>query len=1175
MIDIQTYRQRIGCFNQSNSLRNSKGDRLGGIIGANICEHNLPHGVRLMYLLYLIFILYAGVFSTLVLVDSADVNHSTSTVYCSYPSSDLATLTLSHIKLAYLLILIFAYRKMSGWDMHQKCSRQWSKAVSSPAYIFFGCNTSRVKQVVSCLILALLYLNFLLIAIVNPSLLNPGPQNLSVYYQNVQGLIPVSNLRDPHPNLNRTKILELNTYVNIKKPAVILLAETWLKKSIKNHEVIEDPNYDVFRNDRSQLSHPTDPKNPDKFRKNGGGVLIAIRSDIKISSKRISLCNGVEMVAIEATIKDSKFVFCNCYRVGTLGTENFNRIRESIGRFFKSKKPKKVFIIGDFNLNSVSWPIEEDSEIANDTEKLFIDCFSEFGLTQCITSSTHAKGKTLDLLLTNYDQYLDNIHVLEKDSICKSDHFTVLFEIKVSITKKKPIKRRIHNFKKANWDALNHEFSHTNWNNILDCQEPEVAWSVFKSILFHNVDRYIPTITTKSEFQAPWFDSDVHDAYRTKKRAHKKYKNSENFLNELEFTGARQHFKNIACRKMRDNMYNSDDPALITKKFWSHCKNNSNSHRIPEMMYFKKCYRNKPGDQANLFNNFFFEQFSEKSFYNIDIDWTNDSNFDIEFCHRKVRKLLLNINPNKACGPDRIHGKILKNCAVSLAYPLTVMFRISYNVGSIPKEWKMANIVPIHKKGSKENIENYRPISLTSLIMKTFERLIKEDILSRVKDKLDSRQHGFLYSKSCTTNMAGFCDSLALSLNDCLRTDVIYFDFSKAFDSVNHDLILWKLKHYFKIDGRLLKFLVSYLSDREQCVVVGNSKSSVKPVLSGVPQGSILGPILFVLFINDLPEGLDSNTNLALYADDTKIWRTINSEEDHELLQKDITYLHEWATRNKMNFHPDKCKVVSVSHRSPPLMGILPFIQYYYTLGEGLLDYTDSEKDLGVDINCHLNFNIQCQRLLSKAKQQFGLTKRTCYFVNDIKRKRTLYLALIRSQFEHCSPIWRPNSKTMIENFEAFQKRCVKWILSEENLSYSDAEVYKRKCRQVNILPLAKRFELNDLTLFHKVIHKLIPLNLPDYLSFFDGISRLRSCHLDRLSIVCNVQLNNTSTASLNKSFFYRTHTVWNALPLEIREIESSVAYVNKVTNHLWKTLLADTENTVDLNFEPYLSEED
>ena len=390
--------------------------------------------------------------------------------------------------------------------------------------------------------------------------------------------------------------------------------------------------------------------------------------------------------------------------------------------------------------------------------------------------------------------------------------------------------------------------------------------------------------------------------------------------------------------------------------------------------------------------------------------------------------------------------------------------------GCIPKDWKVANIVPVHKKGSKENIENYRPISLTSLVMKTFERIIKDEILLRTSDMLDKRQHGFLSKKSCTTNMAGFSDSLALSLNDCMRTDVVYFDFSKAFDSVNHDLLLHKLKNIYKIDGRLLRFIVSYLSDREQCVVIGNTKSSFKPVLSGVPQGSILGPILFVLFINDLPNGLSAGTNLALYADDTKIWRTINSENDHEILQRDITYLNNWASQNMMNFHPQKCKVVSIAHREPPLLGILPNIQYYYSLGECLLDYVDNEKDLGVDINKKLNFADQCTRLLSKANQQFGLTRRTCFFVNDAKRRRALFLSLIRSQFEHCSPIWRPTNKTMLDKFENFQKRCVKWILSEEFISYKSAATYIKRCRQVNILPLKNRFELNDLIFFHKVI---------------------------------------------------------------------------------------------------------
>ena len=358
--------------------------------------------------------------------------------------------------------------------------------------------------------------------------------------------------------------------------------------------------------------------------------------------------------------------------------------------------------------------------------------------------------------------------------------------------------------------------------------------------------------------------------------------------------------------------------------------------------------------------------------------------------------------------------------------------------------------------------------------------------------------------------------------------------------------------------------MLNYLYGREQRVVIGNSMSSIKSVLSGVPQGSILGPILFVLFINDLPEGLSLGTNLALYADDTKIWRTIHSEHDHELLQKDITYLNRWAILNKMQFHPNKCKVVSVAHRTPPLLGILPNIQYFYVLGNNTLDYVTHEKDLGVDINPNLNFNDQCNRLLSKANQQFGLTKRTCHFVNDTKRKRALYLALIRSQFEHCSPIWRPGGKTMLSKFENFQKRCIKWVLCEENIKYNSYITYIHKCRQVNLLPIVKRFDLNDLILFHKIVYNLIPLKFPDYLSFFNGISRLRSCHLDNLSIISNLQPKSSSTHSLNKSFFYRTHTLWNSLPLDIRQINTPPNFKDKLIAHLWKIVLIDIDEDMD-----------
>ena len=153
-----------------------------------------------------------------------------------------------------------------------------------------------------------------------------------------------------------------------------------------------------------------------------------------------------------------------------------------------------------------------------------------------------------------------------------------------------------------------------------------------------------------------------------------------------------------------------------------------------------------------------------------------------------VRKFLKDVNPNKAAGPDGIHGKILKNCAVSLAYPLSVIFRVSYNSGMIPKDWKLANVVPVYKKGSKTSVENYRPISLTSLVMKIFEKIIRDELMMRCETLLGKSQHGFLPNKSCTTQLINFADNVSQALNQSLRTDIVYFDFAKAFDSVNHDI---------------------------------------------------------------------------------------------------------------------------------------------------------------------------------------------------------------------------------------------------------------------------------------------------------------------------------------------------------------------------------------------------
>ena len=687
----------------------------------------------------------------------------------------------------------------------------------------------RTGRVFGFTIIWVFLLNFLMFAIVNPSLLNPGPNHISVLYHNVQGLIPFCELGQIHPKIDQNKLFELQAHVYETKPGIVVLNETWLRSSISDNEIFPDNNYKVFRNDRSQWSHPRDPVNPDRFRKYGGGVLIAVRSDLDVVSKKVKISSGAEMIAVELISPNGeKTVICSCYRVGTLGEPNRDKIITNLRSMLNRRKPPKLHVIGDFNLPNISWDSLTSSV---PFEQLFVDSFSDLGLKQCIDTPTHVKGNILDILLSNSESYINDVSVLDRYSVCKSDHFPVQFSVKTKINYKKASKRKCYNFKKARWDDLNYDLCHTNWQ-FLSCCEVEHGWQCFKTCLFQLIDKHIPTVTVKSDSQPPWFDSEAFSAWRNKERLRSKFNRTKKVEDELKYSNSRREFKQLISKKMRDNMVDSDDTALITKKFWSYVKSTSKSTRIPESVNYEGQLRHNHKDQANLFNEFFFKQFSDPSMYDPDIDYSNDSNFDIDFDHRIVRKHLREVNSNKAQGPDGIHGKILKNCAVGLAYPLSLLFKLSYNTGHLPNEWKMANVVPVHKKGSKSNVENYRPISLTCLIMKIFERIVRQKLLDLTSQHLDPRQHGFLANKSCTTNMVGFCDTLALSLNDSIRSDVIYFDFAKAFDSVNHDLILWKLKHLYGVDGVLLKFIKCYLQGRSQRVVIGNSSSSVKAVLS-------------------------------------------------------------------------------------------------------------------------------------------------------------------------------------------------------------------------------------------------------------------------------------------------------------------------------------------------------
>ena len=282
----------------------------------------------------------------------------------------------------------------------------------------------------------------------------------------------------------------------------------------------------------------------------------------------------------------------------------------------------------------------------------------------------------------------------------------------------------------------------------------------------------------------------------------------------------------------------------------------------------------------------------------------------------------------------------------------------------------------------------------------------------------------------------------------------------------------------------------------------------------------------------------------------------MRSKSDYDILQSDIVSLYEWFVRNKMRFHPDKCKVLSIHHFHKNFFQELPFFLYPYEMNNIILDYCNTEKDLGVLINNKFHFKDHRNLVLNKAINHFNLLRRTCHFVKNPGKRRTLYLNMIRSLFEHGSRIWSPATEN-IETFESFQKRCIKWILLEQYKSYTEL-AYLSKLTALKILPLRYKFIYSDLVFFHKIIHNLIPLSLPNEVT--NLIRRTRSSS----SIANGLQIHNNTT--INKKVFYnsfyvRTIPNWNRLSNEIRDISNTTNFSKALIDFFWSEIQEKIES--------------
>ena len=283
-----------------------------------------------------------------------------------------------------------------------------------------------------------------------------------------------------------------------------------------------------------------------------------------------------------------------------------------------------------------------------------------------------------------------------------------------------------------------------------------------------------------------------------------------------------------------------------------------------------------------------------------------------------MAQLLHNLKPHKAAGPDRLPSRFLKEVANEIALPLSLIFQASLNQGAPPVVWKSAMVVPVFKKGSRSDPSNYRPISLTCICSKIFEHIIYSCLSNHLETYhiLQDQQHGFRHHRSCETQLITTIHDLAQSLNHGGQCDVMLLDFCKAFDKVPHLRLFYKLHHY-GIRGSVLTWITDFLTDRSQRVILDNKESNPCSVLSGVPQGTVLAPLLFLIYINDLP--LHVSNKVRLYADDVILYSHIHSVNDCHNLQQDLDKLTEWSHKWQMIFNPKKCEFLRITNKKNPI----------------------------------------------------------------------------------------------------------------------------------------------------------------------------------------------------------------------------------------------------------------
>ena len=899
------------------------------------------------------------------------------------------------------------------------------------------------------------------------------------------------------------KIEELCTTTCDLKPDIICICESWCHPDI-NNSFLSIPGYKVIEELRKDRS--------DTERGIGGGLLVYVRDGLTVFTSSDNNIDFIQYCKFQVKLKSEILNACLIYRSPNFSPANNDELNNLI-----TSLPKNCIIFGDFNYPNIDWNSYTSS---SSTCKTFLDIVITKDYNQIIDFPTHLKGNILDLVLTDLPR--DIISARCEGRLGKSDHSIIMIETNVTLNHSET-SQKVPQWHKANFNQINSDLESFNWDLELRDLSAEEAWTLFTVKVNESVKKNVPFRIRRKASKPVWMNNKCLQAVRKKRRLWRTYKQSKA---QQDFSAYKKQEKLVqklckTAKKSFEKKLASDKGN--TRKFYAYVNSKKNVKSSVGPLIHEGVKTDDPKEMANILNKYFASVFVEEDTENLPT--INEADVepleDIYFDEGKIKKKIEKLKDGSAPGPDGISVIFLKKTVNITSKILKIIFEKSFQTSSVPKDWKSANITAIFKnKGKKSDPSKYRQVSLTSIPGKLFESFVKDSIVNHLETNnlLNSSQHGFRPGRSCTTNLLEFLETVTKKIDEGKPMDLLYLDFTQAFDKVPRKRLIMKLKAH-GIKGKALQWIIDWLSCRKQRVVLNGEVSDWEDSKSGVAQGSLLGPVCFTVYNNDIDEAVVIIDIAKKFADDSKGAHAICGPNDQLVLQQSIDNLDEWCLKWGMSFNTSKCKIIHVGRNNP---------NYDYSMNGETLQTSDTEKDIGFNIHSSLKPSIHCNIIAKKAHTVLSLVSRNFHY-RDKKTFVNLYCQHVRPILEYASPVWSPWLECDKKVVEDVQKRMVKMI------SGLNGQTYEEKLTEIGLQTLEYRREKADMVQVFKMLKGIDNVDYKNWFEIYGDTSsnirpntRLSNEPLNIIQKRCN--------GDIRKYFFsMRVVPTWNSLPTDVK----------------------------------------